>query len=74
MEEIGLKICDLEYYGTQAWPFPNSFMIAFKAKYHSGEITVDSSEIEHADWFDKKDTPTLPPYASIARILIQSVQ
>jgi len=73
MEEVGLKIYNLEYFATQSWPFPNSFMVAFKAHYYSGEITIDPSEIEHADWFDKEDLPTLPPYASIAKILIESM-
>jgi len=70
MEEVGLKITDLEYFGTQSWPFPNSFMIGFKAKYLSGEIKIDKTEIEHADWFDLNHLPEIPPYESISRKLI----
>lgn len=72
-EEVGLDISDLEYFGTQSWPFPDSFMIAFKAKYLRGEINIDVNEIEDARWFNINDLPELPPYASISRRLIDSV-
>lgn len=72
-EELGVNISDLEYFGTQTWPFPDSFMIAFKAKYASGEVVIDHNEIEAAGWFNKETLPLLPPSASISRRLIESV-
>jgi len=72
-EEVGLDISDLEYFGTQSWPFPDSFMIAFKAKHLRGEINIDPKEIEDARWFNVNDLPELPPYTSISRRLIDSV-
>lgn len=72
-EEVGLRIKDLVYFGTQPWPFPDSFMIAFKATYHSGEIVIDANEIEDARWFSLNDLPELPSYASISRLLIDSL-
>lgn len=72
-EEVGLEIQELEYFGTQSWPFPSSFMIAFKAKYMSGEITIDVNEIEDARWFHVNDLPSLPSSLSISRKLIESV-
>ena len=51
-EEVGLEISELEYFGSQSWPFPDSFMIAFKAKYLRGEINIDANEIEDARWFN----------------------
>lgn len=71
-EEVGIKISQLEYFGSQSWPFPNSFMIAFKAHYLSGEISIDPNEIEDAGWFDIDDLPALPSYPSISRKLIDS--
>ena len=47
-EEVGLEISELEYFGTQSWPFPNSFMIAFKAKHLRGAINIDTHEIEES--------------------------
>lgn len=72
-EEVGLEITELEYFGSQSWPFPSSFMIAFKAKYLRGEITIDVKEIEDARWFHLNDLPPLPSSLSISRKLIESV-
>ena len=32
-EEVGLKVGNLRYFGSQSWPFPNSLMIAYTADY-----------------------------------------
>ena len=71
-EEVGIQISDLEYFGTQSWPFPNSFMVAFKAQWLQGDIKIDQQEIEDARWFKIKNLPELPPAFSIARRLIES--
>lgn len=69
-EEVGLNICNLEYFGTQTWPFPASFMIAYKAEVSSKKIKIDRSEIEDARWFSKNNLPKLPNKSSISRFLI----
>jgi NAD+ diphosphatase len=61
-EEVGLKVDQLNYFGSQSWPFPHSLMIAFTAEYVSGEITVDPNEIAEAHWFGPDDR--LPEYAT----------
>lgn len=71
-EELGIEITQLEYFATQTWPFPDSFMIAFKAQYQGGELKIDEKEIEDARWFSANDLPLTPPTASIAKRLIQS--
>lgn len=71
-EEVGLEVSELEYFGSQSWPFPDSFMIAFKAKYLRGEIHIDGNEIEDAQWFNLNNLPELPPDSSISRKLIES--
>lgn len=72
-EEVGLKIKSLKYFGSQSWPFPSSFMIAFTAEYLDGEIIMERNEIEDAQWFDLNQLPDLPPMPSISRRLINSV-
>jgi NAD+ diphosphatase len=69
-EEVGIEIKDISYFGSQPWPFPNSLMVAFTARYKSGRIHLDQKEIEHADWFKTDELPPLPPPMSIARSLI----
>lgn len=74
MEEVGIKIKNIQFFSTQNWPFPGSFMIAFTAEYESGEIKIDPNEIEHADWFNLDKLPKIPTYASISRKLILSIK
>lgn len=73
-EEVGLKVRDVSYFGSQPWPFPHSLMIAFTAEYVSGEIVVDASEIAEAQWFGPSDPlPKMPPRGlSIAGHLIHA--
>lgn len=72
MEEVGLKVKNVHYFGSQSWPFPCSLMLAFKCDWDSGEIRIDPSEISHADWFHRDNLPQLPPKLSISRLLIDS--
>ncbi len=72
MEEVGIEVKNIQYVGSQSWPFPNSFMLAFTAEYASGEITVDGVEIEDARWFQIDHLPQLPSSISIARSLIEN--
>jgi NADH pyrophosphatase NudC (nudix superfamily) len=70
-EEVRIHIKGLRYFASQPWPFPNSLMAAFTAEYASGEIAIDGSEIEEADWYSPKDIPRrIPDKASVARRLI----
>ena len=69
-EEVGLKVKNIKYFGSQSWPFPNSLMIGFTADYESGDINVDGKEIIEAKWFMPKDVPIIPSKISIASELI----
>ena len=69
-EEVGLRITDLRYFGSQPWPYPDSLMIGFVARYVSGEIVCDPEEIEDAGWYTRDSMPDLPGPLSIARALI----
>lgn len=71
-EEVGLTIGKLTYFGTQTWPFPDRFMIAFTAEYLSGELCIDKQELEDAQWFNIHDLPKLPYSSSLSKKLIDS--
>ena len=71
MEEVGLKVKDIKYFGSQPWPFPNSLMIGFTATYDSGEIKVDGNEILDAKWFEVDEVPRTHSNMSIASDLIK---
>ncbi len=69
-EEVGIKIKNIKYFGSQPWPFPDSLMVGFTADYDSGEFVIDEKEISDAGWFKKDEIPRIPPSISIARKLI----
>ena len=71
LEEIGIRITDLSYFGSQPWPFPDSLMIGFTARYLNGVIKVDGVEIEEAGWYTAESHPDLPGITSIAYAMIQ---
>ncbi|MGH3371102.1 MAG: NAD(+) diphosphatase, partial [Nocardioidaceae bacterium] len=47
-EEVGIEIDDVRYQGSQPWPFPHSLMCGFRARYESGDIVCDPTEIADA--------------------------
>lgn len=69
-EEVGLKVRNLRYLGSQSWPFPNSLMLGFHAEYASGDIVCQEGEIADARWFRYDDLPNVPPGTAISRWLI----
>ncbi len=69
-EETAITVSNVQYYSSQAWPFPNSLMLGFRAEYESGEIVCDPTEIADANWYRRDDLPMIPPGISIARRLI----
>lgn len=71
-EEVGLEVEGLEYLGSQNWPFPNSLMLGFHARYAGGEIVPQPGEIEEAAWWSVRDLPGIPPRGTISRWLIDS--
>lgn len=69
-EEVGLHVKSLRYFGSQAWPFPHSLMVAFLAEWAGGDIAIDPEEITEARWFPLDALPMLPHRLSVARKLI----
>ena len=70
-EEVGVELSDLRYFSSQPWPFPNTLMIGFVARYAGGAIRRQEDEIEDARWFTADDLPLLPSPMSIARSLVE---
>ena len=71
-EEVGVRIDNIRYFGSQPWPFPNSLMIGFTAGYAGGDLVLEEGEIADARWFRADALPKIPPSVSIARRLIDS--
>jgi len=80
-EEANVKVSDINYLGSQPWPFPQSLMIAFEATILDPEnAKPDGQEIVDIRWFDRDSlfaatqdgTLLLPPVISVARAMIQA--
>ena len=69
-EEVGIRLRNIRYFGSQPWPFPNSLMIGFTAEYDGGDIALEESELADAQWFAPSALPSIPPPFTIARKLI----
>jgi len=70
-EETRIVVGDVKYFGSQPWPYPNSLMLGYTAKYVSGEIDTTEDELEDAKWCHPDDMPTtFPGNISISQWLL----
>lgn len=58
-EETGIEVGEISYFGSQPWPFPGQLMVGFRARYVSGAIEVQRSEIVEARWFSASEVEQL---------------
>lgn len=71
LEETNIRVKNIRYCGSQAWPFPDQLMIAFKCDYESGELKLQEEELCDGGWFRKDNLPeSLPLPGSVAYNLI----
>lgn len=55
-EEVGLDVTDIDYLGSQPWPFPRSIMIGFAARADpDGALAFTDGEIAEARWFHRSE-------------------
>jgi NAD+ diphosphatase len=79
LEESGIRVGGVAYFGSQPWPLPRSLMIGCVARAVSTEVSVDGEEIEDARWFTRAQmkeeaeagTLVLPGGVSISRSLVE---
>ena len=72
MEETGLHITNLRYFGSQPWPYPCGLMVGFTADYDYGKIHLQRSELSKGAWYDRDHLPHIREKLSIARQLIDT--
>jgi NAD+ diphosphatase len=79
LEETGVVVGEVTYFGNQPWPLPASLMLGFRGRAMSREIRVDGAEVQDARWFTRSDMETqaaagtlvLPGGVSISRSLAE---
>ncbi len=76
LEEVGIKVKDITYFGSQSWPYPSQLMVGFTAHHADGDLRINESEISDARWVSPSALPSdieLPTNYSISGRLIRSV-
>jgi NAD+ diphosphatase len=79
-EESGVSVSQINYLGSQPWPFPASIMIAFEALIDDpAAARPDGEEIVEVRWYSRTQLKSamedgsllLPPGISVARKMIE---
>jgi NAD+ diphosphatase len=55
LEEVGVTVGHVGYFGNQPWPLPASLMIGFRGVATTTDIDVDGAEITEARWFTREE-------------------
>ena len=80
LEEVGIQVRDVNYYGSQPWAYSGSLMVGFSAVADSADLTVNKDELDEADWYTRDQIRELkaqgelklPTGFSIARMMIDA--
>lgn len=82
LEEAGVRLGPVSYIASQPWPFPSSLMIGCYAQALDDALTIDTTELDEADWFTREEVAAAmagdeggrfiaPPPHAIAHHLMQ---
>ena len=79
LEETGVVVGDVTYFGNQPWPLPSSLMLGFHGRALTEEIRLEDADVEEAAWFTREQmrrgaedgTLVLPGGVSISRSLVE---
>ena len=79
LEETGVVVGAVTYFGNQPWPLPSSLMLGFHGRAVSESISLDDDDVEEAEWFTRAQmraraedaSLVLPGGVSISRSLIE---
>lgn len=72
MEEVGLRVKNIQYYKSQPWAFSGSLLMGFFAQLDgSDQITLDKNELSEAGWFSREEITLKDDHVSLTREMIQ---
>lgn len=65
MEEVGLKVKKIRYYGSQPWGLAADILAGFYCEVDGDDkITMDENELKYAEWVERDDIVLQPqPYS-----------
>ena len=73
MEEVGLQIKSIRYYGSQPWGVDSNLLLGFFAQLDgTGEIHMDRQELSQAGWYRREEIDLAPDGYSLTNHMIQA--
>ena len=58
MEEVGLKVKNIQYYKSQPWSLSSSLLMGFYCDLEgSDQIVLEEDELSEAQWFEREEIP-----------------
>ncbi|WP_407457378.1 NAD(+) diphosphatase [Fibrobacter sp.] len=73
MEEAGLRVKNIRYFGSQPWPFSDSLIAGFTAELDGDDtIHMQKEELSEALWVKREDIPEYETDVSISCCLIEN--
>ncbi len=73
MEEAGLRVQNIRYFGSQPWPFSDSLIAGFTAELDGDDtIRMQKEELSEAMWVKREDIPEYETDVSISCCLIEN--
>lgn len=73
MEEVGLRVKDIRYYGSQPWGLVGNLSLGYYARLDGDDaIYLDGQELAQADWYRREDIDLAPDDYSLTNDMIQA--
>ena len=73
MEEVGLQIKSIRYYGSQPWGVDSNLLLGFFAQLDgTGEIHMDRQELSQAGWYRREEIDLDPDGYRLTNHMIQA--
>ena len=75
MEEVGLKVKNIRYFGSQPWGFTNTLLVGFFADLDGKEeVTLEEDELAEGTWFRYDELPPRDLLISLTQTMINEFE
>lgn len=75
MEEVGLKVKNIRYFGSQPWGFSNTLLVGFFADLDGSEkVTLEEDELAEGTWFRYDELPPRDLLISLTQTMIDEFE
>jgi NAD+ diphosphatase len=72
LEEVGLRVKDIRYYGSQPWGVAGNLTLGFFCRLDgSDDLTVEEDELSEAQWFTRKEIPVPEDQTSLTSEMVR---